>query len=199
MAKRMPASTTTLFVVLGLGLALAQPALAQPRNAVPPAPAAPAGAPAAAAAAPERTVSQYGDWSMTCAQPANQPRRCEVGLSMQDQQRRIGAAVAFGRTNKESPMRIVMQVPVNARVSAPMRVVLEANEVTLVPFAACTPGGCFAELELRDDVMLRRMRARNADAPGRIEWKDAGGNDVALPLPVRGFAAAMDALARETH
>ncbi len=191
MAKRLPVSFPMVLAALGLLAAL--PAGAQPRQPAPPP------APAPAAAAPERTVSQYGDWALTCLQGAGQPRRCEVGTTLQDQQRRLGAAVAFGRLSKDTPMRLVVQVPVNVRVSVPLRLVLEASEVTPQPFAACNPNGCFTELELRDDVLLRRLRSRNADAPGRLEWKDAGGNDLVLPLPVRGFAAAMDALGREPN
>ena len=191
MAKQLPISSMSL---AALGLLCAGAAVAQPRPATPPA--APA-APAAAAAAPERTVSQYGDWSLTCVQAAGQPRRCEVGLQLQDQQRRLGAAVAVGRMSRETPMRLVVVVPPNVRVSAPLRLVLEANETTSLPFAVCTNNSCVAELEMRDEVLVRRLRNRAAENPGRLEWKDAGGNDVALPLPVRGFAAAMDALGRE--
>ncbi len=189
MVRRLPVSSITL---VALGLLWAGAAVAQQRPATPPA--APA-APAPAAAAPERTVSQYGDWSLTCIQATGQPRRCEVGLQLQDQQRRLGAAVAIGRLSRETPMRLVVVVPPNVRVSAPLRLVLDAD--TSLAFAACTNNGCVAELEMRDDVLVRRLRARAAENPGRLEWKDAGGNDVALPLPVRGFAAAMDALGRE--
>ncbi len=192
MAKRLPVSSVTL---VALGLLCAGTAVAQPRPATPPAaPAAPAAAPAAT---PERTVSQYGDWSLTCIQAAGQPRRCEVGLQLQDQQRRLGAAVALGRVSRDTPMRLVVVVPPNVRVSQPLRLVLEASETANLPFAVCTNNSCVAELEMRDDVLVRRLRVRAAENPGRLEWKDAGGNDVALPLPVRGFAAAMDALGRE--
>ena len=190
MAKRLPVPSLSH---LALGLLLAGPALAQPRPANPPA-AAPA---PAAATAPERTVSQYGDWSLTCVQGAGQPRRCEVGLQLQDQQRRVGAAVALGRLSKEAPMRLVVVVPPSVRVLQPLHLVLEANETANLPFTLCTANSCVAELEMRDDQLVRRIRGRSAENPGRLEWKDAGGNDVALPLPVRGFAAAMDALGRE--
>jgi invasion protein IalB len=189
MTKRLPVAFLSL---AALGLLGALPALAQQRPATPPA------APQAAAPqAPERTVSQYGDWSLTCVQLTGQPRRCEVGLQVQDQQRRIGAAIAFGRISKEAPMRMVVVVPPNIRVSAPLRLVLEANETTNLTYAACTANNCVAELEMRDEVLIRRLRNRAAESPGRLEWKDAGGNDLTLPLSVRGFAAAMDALARE--
>ncbi len=130
-------------------------------------------------------------------QAAGQPRRCEVGLQLQDQQRRLGAAVAVGRISRETPMRLVVVVPPNVRVATPLRLVLEPNEATSLPFAVCTNNSCVAELEMRDEVLVRRLRNRAAENPGRLEWKDAGGNDVTLPLPVRGFSAAMDALGRE--
>ena len=153
----------------------------------------------AAAPAPERTVSQYGDWSVLCLHAAGQARRCEVTITLQDRERQLGAVIAFGRLSKDAPMRVVVQVPPNTRVATPLRMVLEANEVTSIPYSLCNRAGCFAELDMPDELLVRRLRARTADAPGRVEWKDANGNDLALPLPARGYAAAMDALAREPN
>jgi invasion protein IalB len=56
------------------------------------------------------------------------------------------------------------------------------------------PAGCFAELELRDDVV---KRLRTATERGRITFKDAGERDVVIPLSFKGFGNAFDALAKE--
>jgi len=92
---------------------------------------------------------------------------------------------------------------VNVRVSDPARLVLEgaagpANEPVALPFQRCSiqPVGCFAEAELRDDAM-RRLRTRPADRPGRITWRDVAGNEIAVPVSFRGFAAAWEALQKE--
>jgi invasion protein IalB len=95
----------------------------------------------------------------------------------------------------------VAQVPVNVQVAQAARLVLDAagrQEAPLVlTFRNCVPAGCFAELELRDQAALRRLRGRAADAAGRLEWRNAAGGEAGIPVSFRGFAAAYDALAKQ--
>jgi invasion protein IalB len=90
----------------------------------------------------------------------------------------------------------VAQVPVNLAVAQPARLMLDAEAAATLPFRSCLPLGCFSELDMRDDVLLRRLRARAADQPGRVEWTLANGTQVALPVSLRGFTAAFEALGR---
>lgn len=151
---------------------------------------------------PERTTAQFGDWAVQCAVlPQGNRRICEMAQLVQDQQRQQPVAVvAVGRTTKEQPMRIAVRVPVNVVVSAPAQLVLDgtAGEPLTLSFTRCTlnPVGCFAERELRDDV-LRRLRSRPAEQGGRVVWRDAAGGEASIPVSFRGFAAAYDALLRE--
>jgi invasion protein IalB len=168
---------------LALALAAAQPAAAQP-----------------AIDAPERTVAVFGDWSMRCEQRP-EGRICEMAQTTQDQQRKPVAVVALGRATRDGPLRLVAQVPVNVQVAQAARLVLDAagrQEAPLVlTFRNCVPAGCFAELELRDQAVLRRLRGRAADAAGRLEWRNAAGAEASIPVSFRGFAAAYDALAKQ--
>lgn len=161
-----------------------------------PAPAAPPAA-GQAAEAPERTSAQFGDWSVNCAGRAP-TRACEMVMAVRDQGRQLGAALAMGRVAREAPLRLVAQLPVNIRVSQPVRLVMEGAEPLALPFQTCNRLGCFAEIELREDA-VRRLRALPAEQAGRLEWRDAAGQEMALPASFRGFAAAADALARETR
>ncbi|SFK99483.1 invasion associated locus B family protein [Falsiroseomonas stagni] len=172
--------------------------------AAPPTPAATSPAPAVTpvtagqgAEAPERTSAQFGDWSVNCAGRAP-TRACEMVMAVRDQGRQLGAALAMGRVAREAPLRLVAQLPVNIRVSQPVRLVMEGAEPLALPFQTCNRLGCFAEIELREDA-VRRLRALPAEQAGRLEWRDAAGQEMALPASFRGFAAAADALARETR
>ncbi|MBU8544259.1 MULTISPECIES: invasion associated locus B family protein [Roseomonadaceae] len=167
--------------------------VAQPAGRAPAvAPAAPA---APAAEGPERTSAQFGDWSVNCTGRAP-ARNCEMVMAVRDPPRQLAAALAIGRIARESPLRLVAQVPVNIRVAQPARLAMEGAEPLALPFQTCNRLGCFAEIELREEA-LRRLRARPADQPGRLEWRDAAGQEVALPISFRGFVAAADALGRE--
>ena len=57
----------------------------------------------------------------------------------------------------------------------------------------CLPGGCFADIEIKDDLL---QRWRSQSAQGIIKFKDSAGRDVTLPFSFRGFAQALDALAK---
>lgn len=155
---------------------------------------APAPAPAVV---PERTSAQFGDWTLNCAQSGAE-RLCEVVQVFHDQQRQAVALLAVGRTAKDQPLRLIFRLPVNVLVGRPVALLLD-TEVAALPFRICAGATCQAELELRDDVLLRRLRARSAEQPGRLEWTDASGNDQGVGLSVRGFSPAMDSLARESR
>ncbi|MDO9499608.1 invasion associated locus B family protein [Falsiroseomonas sp.] len=170
---------------------VAQPAARGPAPAAATPTAAPTTTPAAEG--PERTSAQFGDWSVNCTgrPPA---RGCEMVMAVRDPARQLGAALAIGRAAPQAALRLVAQLPVNIRVAEPLRLVMEGEAPLALPFQTCNRLGCFAELEMREDA-LRRLRARPADQPGRIEWRDATGQEVALPISFRGFTPASEALA----
>jgi len=62
------------------------------------------------------------------------------------------------------------------------------------PFRRCIPAGCFAEVELKDDL---QKKFRAAAEPGKILFKDAADRDVAIPLSFKGFAQAFEALLKQ--
>ena len=176
------------------------------RPAAPPAQAAPNPAPAGESS-PDRTMAVFADWVVRCetrAASGTTPaaRLCEMAQTTQDQRQQPVAVLAIGRTAKGEPLRLVAQVPVNLQVGQPAKLVLDipnrpAEAPLTVAFRNCMPRGCFAELELRDEAVLRRLRARPAEAAGRLEWKDAAGGDASIPVSFRGFTAPLDALAKE--
>lgn len=189
-----------LLLTLAL-LAAPMAALAQSRQAAPaPAPAAPP------ATAPDRTSAAYGDWTLRCetTRPAGQPaqRLCEIALTFTDARNQPVAQMVMGRTARAEPMRVILQVPIEARVEEAARLQADpaaaAGEALSLPFRLCSVarGGCFAEAELPNDAALRRLRARG-DGPGRVTFRDSAGREIHLTMSLRGFGAALDALARE--
>jgi len=152
---------------------------------------------------PDRTSAAYGDWTLRCetTRPAGQPaaRLCEIAQTFTDARNQPVAQMVLGRTARGEPMRVILQVPLEVRVEEPARLQADpaANDAVSLPFKLCSVarGGCFAEAEMTNDATLRRMRAR--EAPGRVSFRDSAGREVQLPVSLRGFSAAMDALARE--
>lgn len=185
--------------VLAAGLSGAGTALAQQRPTAPatPPPATPSAGPEAG---PERTTAQFGEWAVQCVALAQGRRICEMAQTVQDSQRNQPIAViAIGRMAKDQPLRLAVRVPVNVLVTQPAQLLLDGGGAPVpLGFTRCSivPVGCFAERELQDDL-LRRLRSRPAEQAGRIAWREATGQETAIPITFRGFAAAYEALLKE--
>ena len=96
---------------------------------------------------------------------------------------------------KGQPVRLVVQVPVNASFSINVRIQTgDADAGIAAPFARCTLNGCFVDFDIRDDVL---KKFRTATGAGKLSFADAGGHDVSVPLSFNGFNQAVDALLKE--
>ena len=148
--------------------------------------------------APQRTTATYGDWVVQCETQAQEPHQkiCEMGQVTQVQGKSIPfSRIALGHPVKGQPTRLVVQVPVNASFSANVSIQTgDADPGVAAPFARCMPSGCFAEFDLKDDV-LRKFRA--ASGSGKISFLDAAGHNVTVPLSFHGFGEAYDGLSKE--
>ncbi len=160
----------------------------------------PVAPPPAVSQTPERTTASFGDWTLRCERPSTPvgaPRICEVAqaIQVQGQQGPI-AQLAIGRVQKTDPLKLTIVLPNNVTLTSGPKIAAEEKDGQLVDsvWQRCVPGGCFADVALRDDL-LRRLRARSE--PGRIEFRDASGQEIRLPFSNRGLAQALDALARE--
>lgn len=182
--------TKLLSLTMLLAMACSAPVLAQAQRPAPPA--APGGV-----SQPDNTTATYGDWIHRCQQGVG-TRICEVvqTLQVQGQQGPV-ALVAVGRPVKTEPYKLVVQVAPNVSFgpNAGVRVALgEKDEGVLAVYQRCTPGGCFAEVAMTEDL-LKRWRAYGEG--GQLRFQDAANRPLVLPFSFRGFQAAAEALARE--
>jgi invasion protein IalB len=147
---------------------------------------------------PQSTTATYADWVVQCQTRAGPPpeKVCDMGQVTQLQGKNVPfSRVAVAQPVKGQPVRLSVQVPVNASFAANVRVqTSDADPGIAAPFARCLPGGCFADFDLKDDV-LKKLRA--ASGAGKLSFADAAGHDVSVPVSFNGFAQAFDALARE--
>lgn len=178
-----------------LALVVASPVLAQAQRpaSAPPAAAAPA------LAQPDNTTASYGDWTHRCQQAVGAARVCEIVQALEVQgQRGPIALIAVGRPQRNEPYKLVVQVVPNIALGpdSGARVALgEKDEGVLAPYRRCTPGGCFAEVTMSEDL-LKRWRGHGET--GQLRLVDAANRQVVLTFSFRGFQAAADALARDS-
>jgi invasion protein IalB len=147
---------------------------------------------------PQMTTATYGDWVVQCEtvpKPPNQ-KVCDMAQTTQVQGRDVPfSRVAVAHPARGQAVKLIVQVPVNVSFSANVRVrTADTDPGIVAPFARCIPNGCFAEFDLRDD-MLKKLYA--ASGVGKLSFTGAAGREIDVPLSFKGFAQAYDALSRE--
>jgi len=176
-----------------------KPAPARPTQpAQHPAPQAQQTAPAAADQNPQRTTASYGDWVVRCEMVPGPPpqKNCEMDQLAQVQgQSQPISRVLVPLMPKGEPPKLFVQVPINVSFTAPLKITTDAKDAGIsTPFRRCIPAGCFAEFELKEDL---QKKFRAASEPGKILYKNAGDQDVAIPVSFKGFAQAYEALLKQ--
>ncbi|MFN6265192.1 MAG: invasion associated locus B family protein [Alphaproteobacteria bacterium] len=177
-----------------LGLTLAGPVLAQAPREAPAAP--PTAQPGAR---PEFTTAGFGDWVLRCTQPEGRAKNCEIVQSL-NAQGQVVAQFALGRAEAGQPLRLTLAIPPNLAIDTPPRLVpnAAANDARVVVdlvWRRCFPNICLADVA-PSDALLQQFRRQTENA--QVRFVSGEGRENTLPLSLRGLAAALDALARET-
>jgi invasion protein IalB len=142
--------------------------------------------------APQLTTATYDDWTVRC-ETRDTTNSCEMSQSMQIKgQSQPVSQIAIGRLNKTDPLKLVFQVPINVWIPDNVSLVVEEAATTIkANFTRCIPIGCFAEADLKDDMIAKLGKATKG---GRLEFADAGRQKIAIPVSFKGFSAAYDGL-----
>jgi invasion protein IalB len=150
------------------------------------------------AVAQQNTTATYGDWVLQCVNEEGPPPRklCEIAQVTQVQGKNIPfSRVAVGALVKGQPVKLVVQLPVNILLRERVSIQLSDTDAAIsAPFDHCLPTGCFAEFELKDDILKKFYES---EGPGKVTFKDATGRDIAIPLSFKGLRSAYDALSKE--
>lgn len=148
----------------------------------------------ALAQAPQRTTATFEDWTVRC-EGSDAAKTCEMAQAMQIKgQAQPVTQIAIGRVSKTEPMKLVFLVPINVWIPAGVKLVADDKDAGITAgFRRCLPAACFAEVDLKDD-MIKKLRALSES--GKLQFKDAGQQDVAIPVSFKGFGQAYDAMQR---
>jgi len=78
--------------------------------------------------------------------------------------------VAIAHPVKGQPVRLVVQVPVNISFGTNVKIQTgDADTGIAVSFVRCTPNGCFADFDIKDDV-LKKFRAATPDVLAKLKF-----------------------------
>jgi invasion protein IalB len=129
------------------------------------------------------------------AAPEQPQQVCEVAQSLEVKGQGVVAQIALGRLPGKSPMRMTIVLPPNISLASGVRVGLGDKDENAAELAwkRCLPGGCVAEMDIRDDV-LRLWRAQAG--AGQIRYVLASAQPLSLGFSFRGLAVALDNLAK---
>jgi invasion protein IalB len=158
-----------------------------------------AAAPASVSAEPQNTSATYGDWVLHCTRNGDDPqapRVCEVALPFQAQgQQGPFAELAIGHVNSKDPLRATVMMALNVSFPSTIRLSLDDKDTqpAELSWRFCVPTGCRADTELKDDT-VKRWKA--ATGNGQMQFKDATGREITVPVSIRGLSQALDALAK---
>jgi invasion protein IalB len=148
----------------------------------------------------QTTTAVFGDWTLRCQKSgvgAQARRSCEIDQSATVQgQSAPFSQIAVGKATPNDPLRVTVLVPANVAFPSSVRLLFDEkdNQSIDLIWARCLPGGCFA-VETLTDEMLKRWRTLTP--PAKATFKNGAGQDVVIPVSFRGFAQAIDALAKE--
>jgi invasion protein IalB len=150
---------------------------------------------AAWAQAPQHTTATYDDWTVRCDM-TGPLKNCDLTQSTQMQGQAI-SLIVIARMSKSEPLRIVFEVPINVWLPAGVRLASgKDSDFVSAAFKRCLGTGCFADAELKDDV-VKKLRSESEN--GKLLFKDAVQKDVALPVSFKGFAVAFDSIFKQTQ
>jgi invasion protein IalB len=148
-----------------------------------------------AASAQQRTSATYDDWTVRC-EMRDQNKSCEMVqlVQVQGQQAPI-AQIAIGRLNKNEPLRIVFQLPINVWLPSGVKFVSDDKDPGVAgAFKRCVSNSCFADADIKEDN-IKKWRSLNE--AGKLQFKDAGQQDINIPVSFKGLGQAYDAMQKQ--
>jgi invasion protein IalB len=141
---------------------------------------------------PQRTTATYEDWVVRC-EIRGAVKTCEMAQAMQIQgQAQPITQIAIGQQAKGSPMKIVLEVPINVWLPAGAKLIVGDKDTgLLIAYSRCLPAACIADTDVKDE-QLKKMRSISEN--GKLQFKDAGQQDVVIPVSFKGFDQAFQAM-----
>ena len=159
--------------------------------------------------APSATTATYGNWTVTCGMAAvvgtaTPQKLCQMttklNLKGNDGQLRPLLEVAIGLPPGGTVPRIVLQVPIDVTLRAPVVVSVDAEaagepkpqtDLVTATYFACTPAGCIADAELTTTASVALMDAKITNVTFTAL---TGTKKITVPVEMTGYVDAWNAL-----
>ncbi|WP_185965135.1 invasion associated locus B family protein [Glacieibacterium frigidum] len=146
-------------------------------------------APAGAAPAPP-PAKGTGSWAILCGKAPGAPCVASQAVATDRTGRKVvlGAILVLGKPGQPAQFHLRVAPGIDRNAGFGMK--LEDGSELRLPVAACSFKSCEASGRLTPAIRARFTKARNA----QVAWRLGTGQQMLVPLDLRGFGAALAAL-----
>jgi invasion protein IalB len=145
-------------------------------------------------ATPHLTAKAFGSWTLHCqaAHEEGAEPLCALAQTIETSSNKIIAVISIGRRHLSDPVNIIVSLPVN--VSFPSTVHIRTDKDDKwgleLQWQRCIPGACIAGGVMSPAAIVHWS---SLQTEGKIVFTDAGGDEVGVPMSLRGFGDAYKA------
>jgi invasion protein IalB len=140
----------------------------------------------------ETETRQFEDWTLR-RRPATaaQPRVCRMlQQAVSEDGGKPMLRFMVGRFGPEKILGAVIVVPIGVRLPPGLSLQVDERPLHGYPFERCDPRSCQARAIL-DGELLEELKA---GLTGQVKFHNAAGQELAVPISLKGFSAALRAL-----
>ncbi|HEY5337259.1 MAG TPA: invasion associated locus B family protein [Rhizomicrobium sp.] len=136
-------------------------------------------------------VKSFGDWGVRCF-PVSSQSPCEMleTITQKDSGRRL-MSMSIGYAPKADRHIIQISLPLGVSLAKGVKIVADAYTSPPIQYRRCDRAGCYVEGFI-DNTVLAGLTHGSPNA--KIVIATADGRDITLPLSLRGFNDAHDAM-----
>jgi len=134
----------------------------------------------------------FQDWTMRCEKVEDTgPEQCHVFQNATDESTgRDVAQMAIGRVPNDPKPLVIVSLPLGVYLPPGVLIQVDDQKPIRIPIEVCDPAGCRAGFPLTDEVLAAFKGGLNAN----VTVQDAAGRQATVPLSLKGFTAALNAL-----
>ena len=136
----------------------------------------------------------FGDWALICENETVETRQCQIVQSVQRRKAKLMFQTAIGFVDGHDLPTMFLTSPLGILIPPGITVDFGSKDPDLAaPIQKCDEGGCLAVVSLEADQIKRLSKAPSAE----IIFFASAGRSFKVPLNLKSFAEAYDALTKE--
>lgn len=134
----------------------------------------------------------FDAWTMRCEKVEESgPEQCHVFQNAKDDgSGRDVAQMAVGRVPNDPKPLVIVSLPLGVYLPPGVLIQVDDKKPIRIPIEVCDPAGCRAGFPLNEEVQA----AFKAGLTAKVTVQDATGQQATVPLSLKGFTAALNAL-----